>query len=166
MVTVSSQVLKICLHTYTIAYDFNILTLVSHLVNGFFMKHGRLVNYNSDLLVLLIPFHLVLLLCLLFILGPPANSEGVVIYFTSSSVNISWTESSSSSSSCFKGYRYNVSSTAIEENIIMETTSNSVMVEGLVPSDDQYCVVVTAIDTANRTSNGTDPSCFIFSGEY
>ena len=99
-----------------------------------------------------------------FALGPPASPEDVTIHtdtFTNSSVNISWTESSSP---CVTSYRYNVSSTAIEENIIMETSSNSVMVEGLVPSDDQYCVVVTAIDTANRNSSGSDPSCFIFNG--
>ena len=48
----------------------------------------------------------------------------------------------------------------------METSSNSVMVEGLVPSDDQYCVVVTAIDTVNRNSSGSEPSCFIFNGKY
>ena len=47
----------------------------------------------------------------------------------------------------------------------METSSNSVMVEGLVPSDDQYCVVVTAIDKVNRNSSGSDPSCFIFNGK-
>ena len=36
---------------------------------------------------------------------------------------------------------------------------------GLVPSDDQYCVVVTATDTANRNSSDSDPACFIFNGE-
>ena len=107
-----------------------------------------------------------LIFLFLYSSGPPASPEGVTIHndtFTNSSVNISWTESSSP---CVTSYRYNVSSTAIEENIIMETSSNSVMVEGLVPSDDQYCVVVTAIDTANRNSSGSDPSYFIFNSKY
>ena len=43
----------------------------------------------------------------------------------------------------------------------METSNNSVIVEDLVPSDYQYCVVVTAIDTGNRDSSGSDPSCFV-----
>ena len=46
----------------------------------------------------------------------------------------------------------------------MESTSNSVMVEGLVPSDDQYCVVVTAIDIKHNSGNGSDPVCFTFTG--
>ena len=99
--------------------------------------------------------------------GVPASPQSVTILtdtFTSTSVNISWTESSSP---CVTGYRYNVSSAAIEDNIIMEfnSTDSTVVIEGLVPSDDQYCVVVTATDTANRNSSDSDPACFIFNGE-
>ena len=71
-----------------------------------------------------------------------------------------------SSSDCVTGYRYNVSSTA---TTIVQSTSDpavtTVTVEGLVPSDDQYCVVVTTIDTANRYSNDSDTVCLIFDSE-
>ena len=93
----------------------------------------------------------------------PNSPEGVAIHtFTNSSVSISWTESSSD---CVTGYRYNVSSTA---TTIVQSTSDpavtTVTVEGLVPSDDQYCVVVTTIDTANRHSNDSDTVCLYFNG--
>ncbi len=78
--------------------------------------------------------------------------------FTSSSVNISWTESSSL---CITNYRYNVSSTTIDDT----TTSNSVVLEGLVPCNDTLCVIVTAIDTADRT-NSSDPICFVINGKH
>ena len=98
-------------------------------------------------------------------IGIPASPEGVTIHtdtFTSSSVSISWTESSSD---CVTGYRYNVSSTA---TTIVQSTSDpavtTVTVEGLVPSDDQYCVVVTTIDTANRENSSNDSSCILFNG--
>ena len=41
------------------------------------------------------------------------------------------------------------------------TTSNSTVLEDLVPSDDNYCVTVTATDYTNRTS---DQYCFRFNG--
>ena len=92
------------------------------------------------------------------------NPEGVTIHtdtFTSSSVSISWTESSSD---CVTGYRYNVSSTAttiVQSISDPAVTTVTVTVEGLVPSDDQYCVVVTAISSGESTS----PSCFIFNSK-
>ena len=43
------------------------------------------------------------------------------------------------------------------------TTSNSTVLEGIVPSDDNYCVTVTATDYTTRTS---DQSCFRFNGKY
>ena len=106
-------------------------------------------------------------LLLFYILGIPASPQNLTIHtdtFTSSSVSISWTESSSD---CVTGYRYNVSSTATTP--IVESTSDpavtTVTVEGLVPSDDQYCVVVTTIDTANRYSNDSDTVCLYYNGE-
>ena len=84
-----------------------------------------------------------------FIIGIPDSPSNVIIHtdtFTSSSVNISWTESSSP---CVTEYRYTVSSTTINST----TTSNSAVLEGLVPSDDPYCVTVAAVDTANRTNS-------------
>ncbi len=93
-------------------------------------------------------------------LGIPDSPSNVTIHndtFTSSSVNISWTESPSP---CLTNYRYNVSSTTIDGT----TTSNSTVLEGLVPSDDQYCVIVTAIDSADMT-NSSDPVCFVFNGK-
>ena len=105
--------------------------------------------------------------CVNLIPGIPTSPEGVTIHtdtFTSSSVNISWTESSSD---CVTGYRYNVSSTA---TTIVQSTSDpavtTVTVEGLVPSDDQYCVVVTTIDTANRYSSDSDTVCLYYNGRY
>ena len=81
--------------------------------------------------------------------------------FTSSSVSISWTESSSD---CVTGYRYNVSSEDIQ---ILDTTSNSpVTVGGLVPSYDLYYVVINSFDTANRNSSDSDPECVYFNGEH
>ena len=94
------------------------------------------------------------------IIGIPDSPSNVIIHtdtFTSSSVNISWTESSSP---CVTEYRYTVSSTTINST----TTSNSAVLEGLVPSDDPYCVTVAAVDTADRT-NSSDPVCFIFNGK-
>ena len=95
----------------------------------------------------------------------PASPEGVTIHtdtFTSSSVSISWTDPSSD---CVTGYRYNVSSTT---TTIVQSTSDpavtTVTVEGLVPSDDQYCVVVTTIDTANRYSIDSDTVCLYYNG--
>ena len=80
--------------------------------------------------------------------------------FTSSSVSISWTESSSD---CVTGYRYNVSS----GNQVLDTTSNSpVTVEGLDPSYDLYYVVINSFDTANRNSSDSDPECVYFNGEH
>ncbi len=72
--------------------------------------------------------------------------------FTSSSVAISWTESPSV---CKTTFTYNVNSTNDT------TTSNSTVLEGIVPSDNNYCVTVTATDYTNRTS---DQSCFRFNG--
>ncbi len=69
---------------------------------------------------------------------------------TSSSVAISWT------AVCNTIFTYNVNST-----INGTTTSNSTVLEGLVTSDDNYCVTVTATDYTNRTS---DQSCFRFNG--
>ena len=70
-----------------------------------------------------------------------------------------------SSSDCVNGYRYNVSSTA---TTIVQSTSDpavtTVTVEGLVPSDDQYCVIVITIDIANGSSNDSDTVCFYFNG--
>ena len=98
-------------------------------------------------------------------IGIPASPQNITIHtdtFTSSSVSISWTESSSD---CVTGYRYNVSSTA---TTIVQSTSDpavtTVTVEGLVPSDDQYCVVVTTIDTANRYSSDSDTVCLYYNG--
>ena len=99
-----------------------------------------------------------------FLPGIPASPEGVTIHtdtFTSSSVSISWTESSSD---CVTGYRYNVS---LEDHQILNTTSNSpVTVEGLVPSYDLYYVVINSFDTANRNSSDSDPECVYFNGEH
>ena len=85
------------------------------------------------------------------------DSPGIVLIdtntFSNSSVAISWTESPSV---CNTIFTYNVNST-----IIGTTTSNSVVLEGLVPSDDNYCVTVTATDYTTRTS---DQSCFRFNG--
>ena len=103
-----------------------------------------------------------------FVPGVPASPQSVTILtdtFTSASVSISWAQPPPD---CVTGYRYTVSSAANEDDIIMEfnSTDSAVVIEGgLVPSDDQYCVVVTAIDTANRNSNDSDPACFIFNGE-
>ena len=81
--------------------------------------------------------------------------------FTSSSVSISWTESSSD---CVTGYRYNVSS---EDTQILNTTSNSpVTVGGLVPSYDLYYVVINSFDAANRNSIDSDTVCLYFNGEH
>ena len=98
--------------------------------------------------------------------GIPVSPQNLTIHtdtFTSSSVSISWTESSSD---CVTGYRYNVSSTA---TTIVQSFSDpavtTVTVEGLIPSDDQYCVVVTTIDTANRYSSDSDTVCLYFNGE-
>ncbi len=94
-------------------------------------------------------------------IGIPDSPSNVMVHtdtFTSSSVNISWTESSSP---CVTNYRYNVSSTTINGT----TTSNSVVLEGLVPSDDTLCVEVATVDTADRT-NSSDPVCFVFNGNY
>ncbi len=41
------------------------------------------------------------------------------------------------------------------------TTSNSTVLEGIVPSDGNYCVTVTATDYTTRTS---EQSCFRFNG--
>ena len=94
---------------------------------------------------------------------PPVPQDVDINQFTSSSVSISWTESSSD---CVTGYRYNVSSTA---TTIVQSTSDpavtTVTVEGLVPSDDQYCVVVTTIDTANRYSSDSDTVCLYYNCE-
>ena len=95
----------------------------------------------------------------LTLLGIPDSPSNVMVNtdtFTSSSVNISWTESSSP---CVTNYRYNVSSTTIDST----TTSNSTVLEGLVPSDDTLCVEVATVDTANRT-NSSDPVCFVING--
>ena len=95
------------------------------------------------------------------ITGIPDSPSNVTIHtdtFTSSSVNISWTESSSP---CVTNYRYNVSSTTIDST----TTSNSTVLEGLVPSNDTLCVIVATIDTASRT-NSSDPVCFVINGKY
>ena len=77
--------------------------------------------------------------------------------FTSSSVSISWNESDSS---CVTGY--NVSSVLLQS---ITTSDTTVTVEGLVPSNNQYCIVVTTIDTANRSSSDSDPVCFVFNSE-
>ena len=63
--------------------------------------------------------------------------------FTNSSVAISWT---ASPSVCNTIFTYSVNSTNDT------TTSNSTVLEGLVPSNDNYCVTVTAIDYTTRTS--------------
>ena len=98
--------------------------------------------------------------------GIPVSPQNLTIHtdtFTISSVSISWTESSSD---CVTGYRYNVSSTA---TTIVQSFSDpavtTVTVEGLIPSDDQYCVVVTTIDTANRYSSDSEIVCLYFNGE-
>ena len=90
---------------------------------------------------------------------PPSPSDLTIHTdtFTSSSVSISWTESNSS---CVTGY--NVSSVLLQS---ITTSDTTVTVEGLVPSDDQYCIVVTTIDTANRSSSDSDPVCFVFNSE-
>ncbi len=93
------------------------------------------------------------------ITGIPDSPSNVTIHtdtFTSSSVNISWTESPSP---CVTHYRYNVSSTTIDGT----TTSNSVVLDGLVLSDVVHCIEVATVDTANRT-NSSDPVCFVFNG--
>ncbi len=96
------------------------------------------------------------------ITGIPDSPSNVTIHtdtFTNSSVNISWTESSSP---CVTNYRYNVSSTTIDGT----TTSNSTVLEGLIPSNDTLCVEVATVDTANRT-NSSDPAiCFVFNGKH
>ena len=96
----------------------------------------------------------------------PASPHNITIHtdtFSSSSVSISWTDSSSD---CVNGYRYNITSAA---TTIVQSTSDhavtTVTVEGLVPSDDQYCVVVTTIDTANRYSSDSDTVCLYYNGE-
>ena len=98
----------------------------------------------------------------MFNVDPPVPLNVDINQFTSSSVNISWTESSSD---CVTGYRYNVSS---EDNqSILDTTSTSpVTVEGLVPSYDLYYVVINSFDTANRNSSDSDPECIYFNGEH
>ena len=95
-------------------------------------------------------------------IDPPVPQNVDINQFTSSSVSISWTESSSD---CVTGYRYNVSS---EDNqSILDTTSNSpVTVEGLVPSFHLYYVVINSFDTANRNSSDSDPECLYFNGEH
>ena len=95
------------------------------------------------------------------ITGIPDSPSNVTIHtdtFTNSSVNISWTESSSP---CVTNYRYNVSSTTIDGT----TTSNSTVLEGLIPSNDTLCVEVATVDTANRT-NSSDPVCFVINGKH
>ena len=88
---------------------------------------------------------------------PPVPLNVEINQFTSSSVSISWTESSSD---CVTGYRYNVSS---EDTQILDTTSNSpVTVEGLVPSYGLYYIVINSFDTANRN----DTECLYFNGEH
>ena len=88
------------------------------------------------------------------------DSPGVVIVdpdsYTSSSVSISWTESSSGFDTIFS---YNVSLTNTIDGAA--TTSNKTVLGDLVPSDDPYRVTVTAIDYTTRTS---DESCFLFNG--
>ena len=68
-----------------------------------------------------------------------------------------------SSSNCVTGYRYNVSSTIVQST--SDPAVTTVTVEGLVPSDDQYCVVVTTIDTANRYSSDSDTVCLYFNSK-
>ena len=103
--------------------------------------------------------HLVLYILLFTVITP--DSPGVVIVdpdsYTSSSVNISWTESPSV---CDTTFSYNILST---NTIYDTTTSNNAVLGGLVPSDDPYCVIVTATDYTTRTSN---QSCFLFTSEY
>ena len=98
----------------------------------------------------------------MFNVDPPVPQNVDINQFTSSSVNISWTESSSD---CVTGYRYNVSS---EDNqSILDTTSNSpITVEGLVPSYDLYYVVINSFDAANRNSSDSDSECIYFNGEH
>ena len=97
----------------------------------------------------------------MFNVDPPVPQNVDINQFTSSSVSISWTESSSD---CVTGYRYNVSS---EDHQILDTTSNSpVTVEGLDPSDDLYYVVINSFDTANRNSSDSDTVCLYFNGEH
>ena len=98
--------------------------------------------------------------------GIPASPKGVTIHtdtFTSSSVSISWTESSSD---CVTGYRYNVSTATTIVQSTSDPAVTTVTVEGLVPSDDQYCVVVTTIDTANRYSSDSDTVCLYYNGKF
>ena len=97
----------------------------------------------------------------MFIADPPVPQNVDINQFTSSSVSISWTESSSD---CVTGYRYNVSS---EDTQILDTTSNSpVTVEGLVPSYGLYYVVINSFDAANRNSSDSDTECVYFNGEH
>ena len=92
-----------------------------------------------------------------FNIDPPVPQNVDINQFTSSSVSISWTESSSD---CVTGYRYNVSS---EENQILDTTSNSPVT--VDPSYDLYYVVINSFDTANRNSSDSDTECIYFNGE-
>ncbi len=111
---------------------------------------------RSELFYLLLIFYPTFLFTITGIPDSPSNVTIHTDTFTNSSVNISWTESSSP---CVTHYRYNVSSTTIDST----TTSNSTVLDGLVLSDVVHCIEVAIVDTANIT-NSSDPVCFVFNG--
>lgn len=78
--------------------------------------------------------------------------------FSSTSVNMSWTESPSHCGPVI--YRYSI---LPGSELVESSTSNNVAVDVPSPSDDPYCITVSVIYIYNTTST-TNEQCFLFQG--
>ena len=96
-----------------------------------------------------------------FIIDPPSPPVNIMVSFTETTADITWTPSSISSSQCITSYTVNT--TTNNTNINTTDTSISIPLTGL--SAGMYCISIASIDTANRTGTHSEQECFELTGQ-
>ena len=91
-------------------------------------------------------------------IGPPISPTCLNVYFSQTTVIISWI-SPDTSTHCIVSY---ITKTNTSDSIFTTTnTSVSIPLAGF-SSNTTYCSSVAAVDTANRTGTYSDEICFFF----